>query len=135
MPRATKETDAQREAREAKELAVRNARLAEIHKRHEVLAQQIEDIKAEDETLKAEAAELLKNELGTHEHDGGAVQLQPNRRWDDDTAREVIGAISPDILKAITIETLDSKKAKELLPPATYKKCMKDGARPKVIFK
>lgn len=129
MPKANKpeETEEQKQARIS-------ARLAELGKRDEQLKQQAEDIEAEREQLKAEAAELLENKLGLHTHNGGAVRLSPNRRWDDDTAREVLGKISPDILKAITITKLDSRKAKEMLPPATYKQCMKDGDRPKVQF-
>lgn len=129
MPRATKpeETEEQKQERVS-------ARLAEIQKRHEVLTEQAQDIKAEDDQLKAEAAELLDKKIGTHQHNGGAIRLSPNRRWDDDTARKVLTELSPDILKAIEVTKLDSAKAKELLPPATYKRCMKDGALPKVAF-
>lgn len=65
-------------------------------------------------------------EVGT-EFAGNNVQvyLAPNNRWDEATARAALAdaGVSPEAIQAMESTVLDSKKAREMLPPRIYKRC------------
>jgi hypothetical protein len=65
-------------------------------------------------------------EIGTSVDMGGVVvELQRNRRFNEDLARTVLTA---EQLEAISVPKLDSKKAAEVLDPEDYDRCMKQGS-------
>ena len=63
--------------------------------------------------------------IGTEVDTGGvSVELQVNRRFNDDLARQIL---TPEELEAVSVLKPDSKKAAEVLDPERYSACMKSG--------
>jgi|SRR5690625_1107965 len=75
-------------------------------------------------------------DVGTTMEAGGVrVQLNANRRFDAALAAELLPSRVPaEVYDAITKTVVDTKEAKEVLPPKLYRECMKDFA-PKTSIK
>lgn len=115
------------------------ARLAEIRKRYLELEAEVEDRAALMSELKAEARKLIADadnvdDTINEEVGDGKIAVQPNRRFDEATARAYLTEVNKDILPLITVEKLDPAKAKDLLAPAAYRRCMKSAGVSKVVI-
>lgn len=84
--------------------------------------------KAAIEAQERELRAALRAELparGSYTINGvPAVSLAPTRRFNQDRAKEVLPAGTYDL---ICVQVADSRKAKELLPPALYELCQAEG--------
>lgn len=90
--------------------------------------------KADIETEQAIIKERLR-ELGVGAHMapcGIAVSVSVNRRFNPDKAAEVV---PPTLLEQIQTLVIDSKKAKQVLPPAAYEACMVQVGEPRVAIR
>jgi hypothetical protein len=117
----------------------RAARLAELRKRWLELEAQKEDVEGLQAEIKTEMRKLVAgddnpDETISEEVGDGKVAVQPNRRFDEATARAYLSKMNKDILPLITVEKLDSAKAKNLLAPAAYRQCMKNAGTAKVVI-
>src|SRR5699024_5592145 len=94
--------------------------------------------KAEKELkeLMSEGQRRHGEDVGTTMEAGGErVQLNANRRFDASLAAELLPSrIPPEVHEPITKTVNDSNQAREILPPALYRECMKDFA-PKTSIK
>jgi hypothetical protein len=83
------------------------------------------------EQIKARFRELVA--VGEDAQAAGlTIAIQPNRRFDPATAQMVL---PPELLKLCEATAIDSKKAKQVLPPAVYQQCMKDAGKAKVVIR
>lgn len=75
-------------------------------------------------------------DVGTTMEAGGVrVQLNANRRFYANLAAELLPSRIPaEVYESITKTVIDSKEAREVLPPKLYRECMKDFA-PKTSIK
>lgn len=66
--------------------------------------------------------------VGTQVEAGGVfVKLTANRRFDAALAAEILPSRIPqEVLETITKTVIDSKQAKEVLPPKVYGECMRE---------
>lgn len=86
------------------------------------------EIVAEQDQIKI----ALRTQLEPGRHDtpsGQKVTISPNRRFNADLAQSVIPA---ELLPLVMTETIDSKKAKAVLPPALYNQCSAEVGEPRV---
>jgi hypothetical protein len=97
-------------------------RLIEQVKRFLELGSIIDDAKAEQEMIKAQVRQLG---LGKHTTGAGPIAVSPNRTWNAAQAEQVLREINPDLIAACSETVLTSAKAKAVLPPAVYERCMK----------
>lgn len=88
--------------------------------------------------LKKEWLRRQGSTVGTqYEAEGVSVHLSDNARWDEDTARRVLAdmKIPADVIAKMEVTVLDSKAAKDKLPPRVYRMCQKvHGTRFNVNF-
>ena len=101
----------------------------EMVKRHQELGAIIDAATEEQESIKA-----TFRQLGVGRYDVGdiPVTVSPNRRFDAGTAEPVLRAINPALVAACSETTLTAKKAKTVLPPDLYERCMKVSPEHKV---
>ena len=99
------------------------SRLAEI-------SQAKAELDAEEKTLKTQLRSQF--DVGTQLTVNGSpvIAIQANRRFSADLAKT---HIPETLLPLCTVTTIDSKRAKEALPPAIYKACMQD-YEPRVVL-
>lgn len=66
--------------------------------------------------------------VGTQCEAGGvSVKLTANRRFDAAYAAQYLAdKLPPEVLESITKTVIDSKQAKEILPPKLYRECGRD---------
>lgn len=83
------------------------------------------------DTIKTQLRELLG--VGKHAAGPLTVTVTPQRRFNPDLAREVLPA---SLLEAITLPTVSTAAAREILAPALYTACMTEvGCAPKVSIR
>lgn len=99
---------------------------------HNAKAKAEKDLKA----LMVEWQRRHGEDVGTAMEVGGVrVQLNANRRFDAALAAELLPSRIPaEVYEAITKTVIDSKQAKDTLPPKLYRECMRDFA-PKTAIK
>lgn len=99
------------------------SRLAEV-------AQQRAELEVEEKTLR----EQLRPHLTVGERitirGNPVLTLRPFRRFDPDLAKS---AIPEQLLPLCTVTTVDSKRAKDVLPPAIYRACQAE-YEPRVVL-
>ena len=80
-------------------------------------------LEAEEKTIKTQLRDSL--DVGTKVTVNGSpvLAIQSYRRFDATLATRTL---TPELLALCTVPTVDSKRAKELLPPAVYTACCKD---------
>lgn len=99
--------------------------VAQIHR----LNAQAEEIDGEVRALKAVLRERLAVGQAGVVNGQKVVTLTPNRRFDPKLAAQVVPS---DILALISSTSIDSKLAKDTLPPALYSACMREAGEPVV---
>jgi hypothetical protein len=88
------------------------------------------DMQIEQDAIKARLRDLG---AGVHHAPCGVnVSVTPNRRFNADKATEVL---PPALLEQIQTLSVDTKKAKAVLPPAAYETCMTEVGEPRVSIR
>jgi len=88
------------------------------------------DIQVELETIKER---LRQRGEGKHTAPCGVrVTVSPNRRFNPQLAADIVPA---ELIPAIQTTSIDSKKAKAVLPPAMYEQAMAEVGEPRVVVK
>lgn len=86
------------------------------------ITEQIKELTEEADKLKG----FLRGDLepGAYTVDGRpALSITPTRRFDPTLA---VTVVPNELLRLITVETIDGKRAKQILPPALYERCQKE---------
>jgi hypothetical protein len=97
------------------------ARLAHIQARRDELAE-------EENQIKAKLRENLTE--GIYMINGRAVLgISTGRRFDPDLAASIL---PPELISLCQVTVIDSRRAKEILPPLVYAKCQKLSTTPTV---
>lgn len=90
--------------------------------------EQIRQLEADAETYKAQLRDALRS--GAYTINGQpALSITPNRRFNAEHAEQVL---PPQWLDAVRRSAVDSKLAKELLPPALFATCQVESGKPTV---
>lgn len=87
-----------------------------------------EKLQQQEDTLKGE----LRDELGEGKYtvDGQpAISVSATRTFDSETARE---NVPKELLPLILSESIDSAKARKILPPAMYDACRKESGKKQI---
>lgn len=95
---------------------------------------ELDALKADIETEQGIIKERLRD-LGNGAHVapcGVSVSVSPNRRFNADKAADVV---PPVLLEQIQSLSIDTKKAKALLPPAVYDLCMVEVGQARVSLR
>jgi cell division septal protein FtsQ len=93
------------------------------------LAEQIEKLAAEQDTIKALVRDAYPDGLDATTAHGVKVTVYRTRRFDARLASTVVPA---ELLEQVTERVVDRAKAKALLPPALYEQCQSYAGRPTV---
>lgn len=95
----------------------------------EAIKAEIENLQWQLETLNGLVRAYYKDTYGEYEVGDRQVVIGRNHRFNEAKAREVLDA---DTIEQITVQKLDSKKAREILTDAEWEECLNVG-QPKVI--
>lgn len=132
MPQRKKVAPGNDEAKRQAEREQLEQEAAELRKEADELKLKAEEITERLDTIKARLREIFPDK-GTYPTATGPVQIQENNSFDPVLAEVVIGNYNKDVLKACYETKLSGKKAKELLPPALYKQCLRSNTNKVVL--
>jgi hypothetical protein len=115
------------------EQAQERSRLAGIAERLKDVRDRLTELKRHEEDLSGQLRAALKAEAGVEYKLGiYIITVTPRREFDRDQAAKML---SPDVLKALTVETIDRELAQQMLPPAVYASCQVEHGKATVRIK
>lgn len=104
-------------------------KIEDLVKRYLELQTLLDEATSEQSTIKAQLRQLG---IGKHHTGAGPITVSPNRRFNAEQAAAVLTEINPDLIPACSDTVISSAKAKAVLPPAVYERCMKQSGEHKV---
>lgn len=103
------------------------AKVEAIAGRLNTIVQQRKELEEEEKFLRRRLSTLLPH--GTTRAGEYSVQVRENRRFD---ANKAVHILSPDELRACTVEIVSAARARDVLPPARYAECQAASGDPVV---